>query len=800
MRKIKKSIYSYLILLILFGVLLFLVLGSNSSDHSFSLQEKSLYISEIMALNKSTVLDSDLEYSDYIEIHNKSSEEINLKNYYLSDSETSSKKWSFPEIVIEPYEYLIVYASGKNKCNKEIRECHTNFKLNDKGETVSLLNSNGVVISKIKYEKLDNDMSYSLIDDKYEITFGTPYKENERKEELLDQTQDIIINEVTIDNIELRNLTDKDIDLSGYYLKDKSGIEYHFDKTVIKANGYLILYASDKAEVKNNKIYLGFKINNSSEELSLYKNNKLIDYFLVGRLIDKISRGRNEKLESVLYKDVTIGSKNSNNTYLGFALAPKFSINGGYVEKKTKVSLISTDGGTIYYTVDGSTPTNKSKKYTGEIEINQTTVIRAITYKDNYIQSEIESRTFIVGRKHNLPVVSISTENSGLYGSNGIFTKGNNARLAYPHYGANYWKDIEVPISFEFYEEGKLGLNFQAGMKVFGGWSRAEPQKSVAIYLRKKYGVNEITYPFFEDNVNTFSRLVLRSGGQDYANTKLRDAFMQQVVVGQMDLDMQDYRYTVVYINGKYQGIYNIREKIDPTYVERHLGVEEGTFDFIKNNNIVKSGSITEYNKLLDYVKKTDMKKDGVYEYLDSQIDLQELANYWVTEVFFGQRDPMNIKFYKTKDGKWRWILYDLDQTPLNLKVNWKLPFEPYAHGNGYYLNTTLMNRLIKNPQFRKLYIETFAKHFNTTFQVDRMYKIIDKMAAEIKDEIPYHIKRWYDECKANGGRILNSVNEWNNNISTLKKQLKERRNLVLKTVKEGLGLTNEEYKKYFQK
>ena len=152
--------------------------------------------------------------------------------------------------------------------------------------------------------------------------------------------------------------------------------------------------------------------------------------------------------------------------------------------------------------------------------------------------------------------------------------------------------------------------------------------------------------------------------------------------------------------------------------------------------------------------------------------------------------------------GKGKIHKFDLDQTFFTSSyktIRWKLPFEPYAHGNGYYLNTTLMNRIIKNPKFRELYIETFAYHLKNTFKPDRMYEILDKMVNEIKDEMPYHIKRWYSESIKVSTYTLDDINEWYNNITFFKKQLKERYNVFLNTVKEGLGLTNEEYKKYFK-
>ena len=804
MRNNKKNIISYLIVVILFIAVIFLSIFASSKIEIES--DKELYISEIMPINKNTLKDMDNEYSDYIEIYNSHDYEIDLAGYYLSDDNTSSKKWTFPEITIKAHEYLVVFASGKDKCNLNIRECHTNFKLSKGGEIITLLDSDGMIIDKVRFSKMNRDTSYSYVDDAYYLTIGTPYRENEKTKSDNVSKADIIINEVSItsnDMIELKNLTNSDINLENYYIQDKSGTKYQFDKkTSIKKNSYLVLYGSDKKGIIDNKINLGFKINNSNEILYLYKNNKLIDTFNVGKIKEGISKGRNDNLETVVYNKITIGKENNKDYYNGFSLVPIYSINGGYVDKGTKIKLSTSDNSDIYYTLDGETPNSKSHKYNGEIEINKTTVIRAISIKDGYYESDIESRTFIVGRKHDLPVISISTDNSNIYGSNGIFTKGSNANSYYPYKGANFWKDIEVPINFEFYENGSLALDFNAGMKVFGGWSRGEAQKSVAIHLRKKYGQGEITYHFFDDNVNTFSEFVLRSGGQDFGKLKLKDAFLQEVLDGQMDIDKQDYRPVVVYMNGKYNGIYNIREKTDSSYVERHLGLDENEFDFIEKNKDVKNGSITEYNKLLDYVNKHDMTTDEAYNYVDHLVDLQELANYWVVETYYGQYDPMNIKFYKPTNGKWRWILFDLDQTYFSYSyktIKWKLPFDPYAHGNGYYLNTTLMSKLIKNPKFRELYIKTFAYHLKNTFDPDRMIKILDKMVDEIKKEMPYHIDRWYNESIGVSSSTLKNINEWYSNISYFKKQLRERHKIVLNNIKGGLGLTNEEYKKYFK-
>ena len=275
---VSKNIKSKLIIILLFILLILLILLFNINNNKLVINEDSkLYISEIMASNKKSINDSDNESSDYIEIYNDYDYDINLSGYYLSDELTSNKKWSFPNIIIKSKEYLIIYASKKDKCDLSIRECHTNFKLNSDGETVTLLDNKGRVISKIKYPKLTNDVSYSKIDNTYKLTLGTPNSINIESNIEINNDKYLIINEVSTSNeeaIELRNLTDKDIDLSNYYIKDKSNIKYQFKDTIIKANSYLILYGSDNSDIIDNKIYVGFRINNRNEIIYLYKNKE----------------------------------------------------------------------------------------------------------------------------------------------------------------------------------------------------------------------------------------------------------------------------------------------------------------------------------------------------------------------------------------------------------------------------------------------------------------------------------------------------------------------------------------------
>lgn len=743
----------------------------NSSNNNVKLS-----ITEYMTNNSSSFKSNDGNYYNVIELYNDEDYDINLKDYYLSNDFDNKYIYKFPDITIKSKEYLVIYLSGLNKY--ENNELHTNFILNENDNILALSDNHKNEIFKLYIEKLNRNISCGLYENKWKHystnSFGLPNKDNYLTDENI--TKDIIINEVSFEAIELFNLTNNDIDLSNYSIEDKSGVKVDLPKVNLKANSYYVIYTSDNYSYSNGKLYTGFNINSSNEILYLYKNGTVIDEFNVGKIASNISTGISED-NKVFYKDITIGSKNSNTYYECYTNTPTFSINGGYVNKNTKISL-SADGD-IYYTLDGSFPTNKSTKYTKEIEITENTVIKAIAYKDGLIESDVISRTFITDRTHDVAFISISTNNSDLFGSSGLLT--------------NYSADIEKKISFEFYEsDGSLGISFIGGTKLTGMDSRLRDQKSMAIYLRKAYGLQEITYPFFKDNeVNTYSSFTLRNAGEDPFSIRIQDTVLTNALKGQMDIDIQDYRPVVVYLNGEYYGLYNLREKLNGNYIENKFDVEKGEYDLIKYVTATE-GTKTEYDKLINYITTHDTTKKEVYEYLKTQIDMQELCNYLIVESYYGNTDLGNIRYFKTDDGKWRWMLYDLDWSLWSTKLSMSYTVLDKKIPAATYLSSTfkISRNLYKNEEFKDLYLKTLAYHLKNTFTPSRMNEIIDKQASEIETEMPYHIERW--------NSMYPSMENWRYNLNRFKTSLTNRYNYVIKNVKSDFNLSESEYEKYF--
>lgn len=792
--------------------------ASTDSSKSLKASDENVIINEYSTGKTQTLTDSDGDFVSWVELYNGGESDADLSGFFLSDDASSKEKWSFPSgTVIKKKGYLLVYLSGKDSESvKDKNELHASFKLSGKEDRLYLFKKDGGEADSVQVFELFSNLSCG-INKSGKLAFfskSTPGKKNSSvsfesvDSARLTKSKGLVITEVaavntsveapdgeTHDYIELLNTTNKNINLKNYKLSDSKKAESFksLPEKIVASGEYCVIYCDDETSVYGESIYFDIGLNRYGETVYLSdRSGTIVDSLEYSRLSKGVTAGRDiESDDSVVYfSSYTPGKRNPKKALSGALSNPVFSKSSTYVKKGESIS-ISAPGGEIRYTLDGSTPTENSALYTDEIEISKTTVIRARCFESGAVPSDTVSSTYVVGRKSKLDVVFLTTDEDNLYDyETGIWADGPGYTEEFPHVGANYWQKWERPVTFEYMTaNGESQVCFDAGISVFGQFSRALEQKSVEIKLRDRYGPDEICYPFFEDNdVNVFSSLVLRNGGQDFEIAHIRDAFCSQVIKGSVDVDFMDYKPVVCYVNGKYHGIYDLREKIDEDYLANHRGTDSENVDIIKGNNIVNSGSVDEYRKLLEYIKTHDVTKDSIYEYICSQIDIDELISYWMCESFFSNTDTGNIRFYREnkKGAKWRWIFFDADwalfpttyeQSSVGNYLN------PDGHGVSNAFDTTIMCNLIKNKKFRKRLIEIHAEHLKTTFSTKRLLKIYDGMIEEIDDEMQYHTKRWQSL----------GYNGWKSNVAVLRNVIEKKRSLFIKDLIKTLDLSNEE-------
>ena len=421
-------------------------------------------------------------------------------------------------------------------------------------------------------------------------------------------------------------------------------------------------------QLKNSALHTNFKIASDQETLYLFDENvNLIDSVFIENLQPDISIGIPLGGNGLVYFETpTPGQPNDGIGYSGINTEEIiFSHPGGNTDvlslELSGVSLPSV----IRYTLNATIPNGNSTPYTTPISINSNTVVRARVFRPDYIPSKTQSKTYLINISHDLPVISLVTEPDNFFDiDEGIYALENNAGNNFPHFGANFWEDWERPIHFTFYEiNNSIGLEFDGGTKIFVGWSRGHGQKSLSIFARNQYGIGEINYPLFPDqSYSTYQSFVLRNSGNDWLNTMIRDGALTGLMKNS-GLDYQAYRPAVTYLNGDYWGFYNMREKTNEHSLASKHQLDPNEIDILELDGQLIYGDNQDYLDLIDFVSTNNLSSGSNYEYASEEINVENFIIYNVAQIYFNNTDwsGNNIKYWRAKNGKWRWFLFDTD-------------------------------------------------------------------------------------------------------------------------------------------
>lgn len=474
----------------------------------------------------------------------------------------------------------------------------------------------------------------------------------------------------------------------------------------------------------------------------------------------------------------------------------QFSIDQMFLSGAQPLALSGADeNGEIRYTLDGSEPTANSNLYQQPITISSNRVVRARIFRDDFLPGKIGTRTYLFENSHDLPVVSVTTDPDNLWDNEtGIYVLGSSYENAFPFFGANFWEDWERPANIELMEPwGETIFSANCGIKIFGGWSRGNAQKSLSIFFRSSYGDPVVEYPIFNNKpINEFHSLVLRNSGNDWNVSMMRDGMMTSLMET-MDIDFQAYRPAVLYLNGEYWGIHNIREKTNEDFLEANHGVPADQIDLLERNAEIVEGSNEDYLDMINFLETTDISQPDNYELISQRMDISNFTDYFISQIYIDNTDwpGNNIKFWRSREegGKWRWILFDTDfgfsiWSDANY-LNNTLAFATNPNGPGWPnppWSTFLFRTLLENMEFRDYFINRFADLMNTTFKPLAVKNHIDVLAGDIESEMSRHFNRWP------GSNTWN----WNNEIDKMKTFANSRVYYVRNHIRSKFSLPNQ--------
>ncbi|MDY0081792.1 MAG: CotH kinase family protein [Ignavibacteriaceae bacterium] len=565
------------------------------------------------------------------------------------------------------------------------------------------------------------------------------------------------------DWIEIYNSGNTAVNLKDYYITDNLSQPQKFriqSDLFIEANDYVLIWADDA----NTGNHTNFKLSADGESIGLYSPAlHLIDAVTFGVQQTDVSFGRFPDGTNNWYKfsPATPGSENLESGIFNLLSSPVISVQSGFYSSSISVSAShSFSDAVIRYTTDGRIPSVTSNIYSVPLQIDSTSVLRFRAFKDGYTPSLTETRTYFINEYSDLPVFSLVTDPDNFFSdTSGIYVAGTNGIPGNCSTEPRNWnQDWERPVTLEFFESDKsLAFNVNAGVKIFGGCSRLYAQKSLGFYFRKQYGTDKLRYRLFDDSpISEYNNFILRSSGQDWWRTMFRDAMAQTLVEQGMKLDYQNYRPSVLFINGKYWGIHNIREKLNEHFVYYHHGVDKDNIDLIEIGKGVAgaNGDLVAYNNMITFLSTKNMALQTNYEYIKSIVDIDEYIDYQIAEIYSANGDwpGSNMKLWRERvDGsKWRWIIYDLDFTfggnAEGLATTNTLEQATATNGPDWPnppWSTLMLRKLLVNPDFKNEFIQRFAAHVNTTFETNHVLAVIDSMANDIASEIPRHKERW---------------------------------------------------------
>ena len=381
-------------------------------------------------------------------------------------------------------------------------------------------------------------------------------------------------------------------------------------------------------------------------------------------------------------------------------------------------------------------------------KIDKATVLTAKAFFDDGAESEAYTKTYFVGMDGRasiagLNVISITSEEEDLFGyENGIYVLGKSydgiRKDLWLFTSANYHqsgKEWERRARMEFFDKSGNKTHSQVGgIRIHGNWSRAFPRKSLNLYAREEYDGNKrFNYDFF-GNGYVCKKMTLSNGGNDlWYNHK--DYLIFNACKNDDKFVKVDSVPYALFLNGEYWGMYFLQEKIDDKYIEFQYGVDDDNVVIIKNRSVEEGeeSDLQLWLDMRDYISSHDMSNSGNFERACELIDMDSFIHYYATEIYVNNRDLHNnnacwrsreIGSGSYEDGKWRWILFDVNVEAVMSNEN----SDTIKHT---VTNDPVFKSLMHNESFRREFADTLSGIGRVYFDPDAISNINDQFESD---------------------------------------------------------------------
>lgn len=485
-----------------------------------------------------------------------------------------------------------------------------------------------------------------------------------------------------------------------------------------------------------------------------------------------------------IFTSPTPSASNSTTPYVDYADKPDFSIPAGFYPTAQTVIVTTTEPNSVVrYTTDGSLPTGTSTAYLAPISVTTTKCVKAITISadPSILPSFIEFETYFINVSHTLPVVSINGTQ--------LTTLANGSGSLAPFGSCEYFDTAGVKTTQSYGEFNKHGRD-----------SWANSQRSLDFVSRDEMGYNHSLEEllFNTTTMNNFQRIILRAAGDDnypadhhtanLGSAHLRDAFVHNVALnGNLNVDVRRGSKSVVYLNGAYWGVYDLRDNPDQhDNTEFYYGQDKYNLYMRKRwgnawSEYGGTAATSDWATVYNYIMSNNMALTPNYQWVDNRLDVTSLVDYVLINMFSVCSDWLNWN-----TCWWR----GLDSTGTHLKWGYQLWDNDATYG--HYINYTgipnttptaqpcdpetlngssdpddhigVLMKLRQNAAFNQYYITRQLDLWNTVFSCDNLLPQFDSTVAVIDPEMAQHGTRW-----------AGTYTEWQTNVSILRNFIVQR-------------------------
>jgi len=620
-------------------------------------------------------------------------------------------------------------------------------------------------------------------------------------------TTGLYINEVLASNasnfewVELYNTTRNTINLTGFGLSDDSSIprKWQFPEGAqIKAGEYMTVYLSGRDTIDLKEIHhTNFSLScTQPETLTLcMPDGTIIDRAYMPEMYGGISIGRKKDGGFAYLSEPTRSRINSTVMYDSRAQKPVFSVQGGiYGANETiQINISSPDGVPIFYTLDGSNPSELSTPFTGPITLNSNTVVRAVAIGHGLMPSYTETQSYFFGISHTVRVVSVVSDPKGLFSAEtGIMASAEGATEKNNYRGANFWQDWERSANVEIFEsDGSTLISQGCGLSVHGATSRSYDQKSLRLVARMNYDhKNRFHAPLFSERDYTeYHSFILRAGGQDAERSRMRDNIITQLAAD-AGVYYQESELCVVYLNGEYYGQYEMREKVNRFSISDYEDWEDDYWlSIVEGHSYVMRGSDESYAELMEWIKNHGEATDADIEYVETVVDLDNYLN-WMSVMVYSANQDTGLKRYSSRegDGRWKWIIFDMDFAFYNDTNSIQRWLNPEGAGLDNEEDNRLFVYVMKNGKVRNRFLTRFGELVTGPWAADRMVARIESQYNAMLPEMEAHFQRW----------PAISLRKWQKYVQSLLEYASTRDEKIIGYTQQAFSLTKDEMTLFF--